>query len=54
MLQQINLYQPIFRKERKIFSARMLAQITALSLLTMVLLVAYFQLGVQHPSRPSP
>jgi Tfp pilus assembly protein PilN len=44
MQQQINLYQPIFRRERKRFSARALLQITLLSLGLMVGIAGYFQL----------
>ncbi|MFZ5622374.1 MAG: PilN domain-containing protein [Pseudomonadota bacterium] len=36
MLQQINLYQPVFRREAKVFSARALGQILALALLLVV------------------
>jgi hypothetical protein len=39
MYQQINLYQPIFRKQRQIFSAKTMLQ--ALGLVTVALLVIY-------------
>lgn len=42
-MQQINLYQPIFRKERKRFSARALLQIGFACLLLMVAIGVYFQ-----------
>lgn len=41
MQQQINLYQPVFRREAKVFSARALAQVMVLAL---VLIVAGFAL----------
>lgn len=43
MQQQINLYQPIFRKEHKLFSALTLLYITLASLGLMVLIGVYFQ-----------
>jgi Tfp pilus assembly protein PilN len=53
MQQQINLFQPVFRRETKVFSARALAQVLALAL---VLIVASFallqlQLGRQTQTR---
>ncbi len=52
MSQQVNLYQPIFRKEKKIFSARTLAQACAILLLALGGIYAYgrwqvHQLAVQ-------
>ncbi|HEY9197721.1 MAG TPA: PilN domain-containing protein [Gammaproteobacteria bacterium] len=41
MQQQINLFQPVFRRETKVFSARALAQVLALAV---VLIVASFAL----------
>lgn len=40
-MQQINLYQPIFRKEKKVFSAVAMLQVTALVLLILTALYAY-------------
>ena len=39
MYQQINMYQPVFRRQRKIFSAATLLKITAV---TLVLLLALY------------
>lgn len=44
MLQQINLYQPVFRREAKVFSARALGQILALALMLVVAGYALLQL----------
>ncbi len=41
MSQQINLYQPIFRKQKKIFSATTLMQGSALLAVALVLIYAY-------------
>ncbi len=46
MQQQINLYQPIFRKERKIFSARALLLILLVCVTVMMVIAVYFQLRV--------
>ena len=43
MQQQINLFQPVFRKERKIFSALTLSKIAGLVLLLLFTTYAYFQ-----------
>ncbi len=48
MQQQINLYQPIFRKERKLFSARALLQISLVSLGLMLLIAVYFQVQLHR------
>lgn len=53
MQQQINLFQPVFRREAKVFSARALAQVLGLAL---VLIVASFallqlQLGRHNATR---
>jgi hypothetical protein len=45
MYQQINLYQPIFRKQRQIFSAATMAQ--ALGVITAALLAIYFYASVK-------
>lgn len=47
-MQQINLYQPMFRKERKLFSAFALLQIGLACLLLMVLIGVYFQIQLQR------
>ena len=47
-MQQINLYQPIFRKERKRFSALALLQISLAALLLMALIGIYFQVQLQR------
>jgi len=44
MHQQINLYQPVFRREAKVFSARALGQILALALVLVVAGYALLQL----------
>ncbi len=44
MQQQINLFQPVFRRETKVFSARALGQILVLALVLMVGGVALLQL----------
>lgn len=41
MLQQINLYQPVFRKQHKVFSAITLAQISAAVLLLLLVLLGH-------------
>lgn len=48
MQQQINLFQPVFRRETKVFSARALAQVLGLAL---VLIVAGFALLQMQLSR---
>ncbi|MBU1190975.1 MAG: PilN domain-containing protein [Gammaproteobacteria bacterium] len=50
MQQQINLFQPVFRRETKVFSARTLAQILALALVLMVGGVAMLQLQLTRHS----
>lgn len=50
MQQQINLFQPVFRRETKVFSARTLAQILALALVLMVGGVALLQLQLTRHS----
>jgi hypothetical protein len=45
MYQQINLYQPIFRKQRQVFSAATMAQ--ALGVITAALLAIYFYASVK-------
>jgi Tfp pilus assembly protein PilN len=47
-MQQINLYQPMFRKERKLFSALALLQISLACLLLMVLIGVYFQVQLHR------
>jgi hypothetical protein len=47
-MQQINLYQPMFRKERKLFSALALLQIGLACLLLLVLIGAYFQVQLHR------
>ena len=44
MQQQINLFQPVFRREAKVFSARTLAQVLILALVLIVAGVALLQL----------
>lgn len=44
MQQQINLFQPVFRREAKVFSARTLAQILAIALVLIVAGVAMLEL----------
>ena len=44
MQQQINLFQPVFRREAKVFSARALAQVLALALVLIVAGVALLQM----------
>ncbi|MBI5041501.1 MAG: hypothetical protein HZB57_10010 [Gammaproteobacteria bacterium] len=44
MHQQINLFQPVFRREAKVFSARALAQVLMLALVLIVAGVALLQL----------
>ncbi len=41
MNQQINLYQPLFRRQKKVFTFRTLLQITAIAVLGMLLIYAY-------------
>lgn len=41
MKQQINLYQPIFRKQKKIFSAKTLVQASALLIAALLLIYGY-------------
>lgn len=41
MIQQINLYQPIFRKQEKVFSAKTMAQAAGLLLAGLVLFYGY-------------
>lgn len=50
MHQQINLFQPVFRREAKVFSARTLAQILALAVVLMVAGVALLQLQLSRHS----
>ena len=50
MQQQINLFQPVFRREAKVFSARTLAQILALALVLGVAGVALLQLQLSRHS----
>ena len=47
-MQQINLYQPIFRKERKRFSALALLQISLAACLLMVAIGVYFQVQLHR------
>lgn len=44
MQQQVNLFQPVFRRETKVFSARALAQVLGLAAVLMVASVALLQL----------
>lgn len=44
MQQQINLFQPVFRREAKVFSARALAQVLVLALVLIVTSFALLQL----------
>lgn len=46
LYQQVNLYQPIFRKQRKIFSAVAMAQITAIMAVALLAIYAYGYMGV--------
>jgi len=46
--QQINLYQPIFRRERRVFSAVAIAQAGALVLAGLGLMYAYARLQLAH------
>lgn len=41
MNQQINLYQPLFRRQKKVFAFRTLVQITVIAVLGMLLMTAY-------------
>lgn len=41
MIQQINLYQPLLRRQKKVFSFRTMAQITAILIIGMLLIYAY-------------
>ncbi|MBI5463258.1 MAG: hypothetical protein HY941_13820 [Gammaproteobacteria bacterium] len=51
MHQQINLFQPVFRREAKVFSARALAQVLGLALVLIVAGVALLQLQLgRHTS----
>ena len=47
MYQQINLYQPIFRKQRQIFSATTLAQVLGVVAAALLLLYGYGLLQVR-------
>jgi Tfp pilus assembly protein PilN len=47
-MQQINLYQPMFRKERKLFSALALLQIGLACLLLLALIGVYFQVQLHR------
>lgn len=53
MQQQINLFQPVFRRETKVFSARALAQVVGLAVVLMVasLALLQLQLGRQTAAR---
>lgn len=53
MHQQINLFQPVFRREAKVFSARALAQVLILALVLIVAGVAllHLQLGRHNATR---
>lgn len=53
MQQQINLFQPVFRRETKVFSARALAQVVGLAGVLMVasLALLQLQLGRQTAAR---
>jgi len=48
MMQQINLYQPIFRKEKKVFSAQAMVEVTVIVLL---LLIVVYGVGMWNTSR---
>lgn len=48
MQQQINLFQPVFRREAKVFSARTLAQILAIALVLIVAGVAMLELQLSR------
>lgn len=50
MQQQINLYQPVFRREAKVFSARALAQVLGLALILIVAGFALLQLQLGRHS----
>ncbi len=41
MIQEINLYQPMFRREKKVFSAATLAQITVVVVLALIAIYAW-------------
>jgi hypothetical protein len=41
VIQQINLYQPIFRKERKIFSSQTVIQVTVIFMIALLLIYSY-------------
>ncbi len=47
MYQQINLYQPIFRKQRQIFSATTLAQLLGIVAAALLLIYGYGLLQVR-------
>lgn len=48
MMQQINFYQPIFRKEKKVFSAQAMVEV---SLIVLVLLFAVYGISMWNTSR---
>lgn len=48
MQQQINLFQPVFRRETKVFSARALAQVLGLALVLIVASVALLQMQLSR------
>jgi hypothetical protein len=47
MSQQINLYNPIFRKQKKVFSSATMLQ--AFALIVLVVAVFYFAVALQTP-----
>ncbi|NIR58008.1 MAG: PilN domain-containing protein [Gammaproteobacteria bacterium] len=50
MRQQVNLYRPMFRKQRKVFSARTIVQITAVFVAGLLVIYGYggWQVGKQR------
>ena len=48
MKQQINLYQPIFRKQKKVFSAIAVLQVSLISLLFFILTAGYSFMQLNH------
>lgn len=48
MIQEINLYQPMFRRERKVFTAVTLAQITGVVFLALMAIYAWQEVSTTH------
>jgi len=51
MHQQINLFQPVFRKQQKVFSARTLAQIAAAVLVLLIAILAHVRWSLASMGR---